>query len=155
MSNSILIGEVAPDITAKIQNSDGTVTDFNLYKVLASGQKVMLVFYPGDDTPGCTAQLCRIRDIYAEYKAAGIIVVGVNPASGESHLKFITKHSYPFGILVDEDKSIREAYGAVGSFFGKATTKRSVFLINTDKVVAYRFFGQQDDAKVLQIANGL
>ncbi len=155
MSKSIQIGEVAPNIIAKIQNADGTLTDFDLYQVLDSGQKVLIVFYPGDDTPGCTAQLCAIRDIYSDYENAGITVVGINPASDESHLKFIAKYNYQFGIIVDDTKSIRENYGAVGSFFGKPTTRRSVFLINTDKVVAYRFFGQQDNAKVLEIASGL
>jgi thioredoxin-dependent peroxiredoxin len=155
MPTSKQIGEIAPNILAKIQNPDETVSDFDLYKALESGQKIMLVFYPGDDTPGCTAQLCRIRDMYSDYAKAGITVVGVNPASSESHLQFITKYSYPFGIVVDETKSIRESYGAVGSFFGKPTTKRSVFLINTDKVIAYRFVGQQDDAKVLEIARSL
>jgi thioredoxin-dependent peroxiredoxin len=154
-STSKQIGEIAPNITAKIQNSNGAVTDFDLYAILESGQKVMIVFYPGDDTPGCTAQLCRIRDLYSDYQKAGITVVGINQANSESHFKFITKHSYQFGIIVDDAKTIRESYGAVGSFFGKATTKRSVFLINSDKVIAYRFFGQQDDAKVIDIAKDL
>ena len=154
-SPSLLVGQIAPDYTAVIQNADGTTSEFSLTKTLQSGQKVLMIFYPGDDTPGCTAQLCGVRDVYATFQKLGVTVVGVNPASAESHLKFITKHQYPFGIIVDEDKSIREKFGTVGSFFGKPTTRRSVFLIDTDGKCIYRFFGMQDNAKIFELLEGL
>jgi thioredoxin-dependent peroxiredoxin len=149
-SKSLIVGQTVPDFTATIQTLNGTET-FNLQDSLAAGQKILFIFYPGDDTPGCTAQLCGVRDVYETYQKLGVKVLGVNPASGESHLKFIQKFSYPFGIIVDEDKSIRELFGAVGSFFGKPTTRRSVFLVDTDGKVIYRFFGQQDNANIFEL----
>jgi thioredoxin-dependent peroxiredoxin len=149
-SKSIQVGQKAPDFTAIVQNPNGSES-VTLSKVLEAGQKVLLIFYPGDDTPGCTAQLCGVRDVYKQYQDLGVTVFGVNPANSESHLKFINKYNYKFGIIVDEDKSIREKFGAVGSFFGKATTKRSVFLIDTDGTVIFRFFGQQDNNKIFDL----
>ena len=153
-SKSITVGQIVPDFSATVQNLNGTET-FNLKQTLATGQKVLLIFYPGDDTPGCTAQLCGVRDVYSTYQKLGVKVLGVNPASGESHLKFIQKFGYPFGIIVDENKSIRELFGAVGNFFGKATTKRSVFLIDTDGKVIFRFFGQQDNNKIFELLENM
>jgi thioredoxin-dependent peroxiredoxin len=149
-SKSILVGQSVPDFNAVIQNPNGT-ENFNLNQTLKSSQKVLFIFYPGDDTPGCTTQLCGVRDVYATYQKYGVKVLGVNPANGESHLKFIKKYEYPFGIIVDEDKSIRELFGAVGSFFGKPTTKRSVFLVDTDGKVIFRHFGQQDNEKIFEM----
>jgi thioredoxin-dependent peroxiredoxin len=153
-SKSLTVGQTVPDFSAIVQNPDGT-DNFNLNETLKLGQKVLFIFYPGDDTPGCTAQLCGVRDVYATYQKYGVKVLGVNPASGESHLKFINKHEYPFGIIIDEDKSIRELFGAVGSFFGKPTTKRSVFLADTDGKVIYRSFGQQDNEKIFELLGGM
>lgn len=153
-SKSLQIGAKTPDFTATVQNSDGSISDITLSSLL-SESKVLLIFYPGDDTPGCTAQLCGVRDVYATYQKLGVTVLGVNPANAESHLKFIQKFDYPFGIIVDEDKSIREKFGAVGSFFGKPTTRRSVFLLDTDGTCIYRFFGQQDNNKIFEILEGV
>jgi thioredoxin-dependent peroxiredoxin len=153
-SKSIVVGQLVPDFSALVQNPNGT-ENFNLKNTLATGQKVLFIFYPGDDTPGCTAQLCGVRDFYTTYQKYGVKVIGVNPASGESHLKFIQKHDYPFGIIVDENKSIRELFGAVGSFFGKPTTKRSVFLVDLDGKVIFRHFGQQDNEKIFELLESL
>jgi thioredoxin-dependent peroxiredoxin len=149
-SKSLTAGQIVPEFTATIQNPTG-IEVFNLKETLATGTKVLFIFYPGDDTPGCTAQLCGVRDVYATYQKLGVKVVGINHASSESHHKFINKFEYPFGIIVDEDKSIRELFGAVGSFFGKPTTKRSVFLVDTDGKILYRFFGQQDNEKIFEL----
>ncbi len=153
-SKSIQVGQIAPDFTAAIQFPD-KLEMITLSKLLTLGQKVLLIFYPGDNTPGCTMQLCKIRDIYSEYKNKNVTVIGINHATAESHLSFIQKQNYPFGIVVDEDKSIRESYGAVGSFFGKPTTRRSVFLIDTDGKVIFRFFGQQDNDKIMELLDSL
>jgi thioredoxin-dependent peroxiredoxin len=96
-----------------------------------------------------------VRDVYKTYQKYGVKVVGINQGGAESHLKFIKKFDYPFGIIVDEDKSIRELFGAVGSFFGKPTTKRSVFLVNEKSEVIYRFFGQQDNEKIFELLESL
>jgi thioredoxin-dependent peroxiredoxin len=153
-SKSLTIGQSVSDFSANVQNPDGT-ENFNLKETLAAGQKVLLIFYPGDDTPGCTTQLCGVRDVYSQYQKYGVKVLGVNPASGESHLKFIKKHAYQFGIIVDEDKSIRELFGAVGSFFGKPTTKRSVFLIDTDGKLIFKVIGQQDNQEIFDLLDGM
>lgn len=153
-SQSITIGQTVPDFSATVQNPDG-IENFNLKETLATDQKVLLIFYPGDDTPGCTNQLCGVRDVYSQYQKYGVKVLGVNPASGESHLKFITKHKYPFGIIIDEDKSVRELFGAIGSFFGKPTTKRSVFLIDTDSKLIFKVIGQQDNQEIFELLEGM
>jgi peroxiredoxin Q/BCP len=144
------IQDTAPNFVAKVQNSDGSLEEIELYKLLET-QKVLLVFYPGDNTPGCTAQLCGIRDVYSDYQKYNVKVLGVNPANGESHLKFIEKFNYQFGIIIDEDKTIREKYGAIGQFFKAVITKRGVFLINQDKTIDYIFWGQQDNQKIFDL----
>jgi len=145
------IGDLAPDFEAEIQNPDGSVEKFNLELTLKQNNKVLLVFYPGDDTPGCTAQLCGIRDIYSQYRDFGVKVVGVNHADSKSHLKFINKYNYPFGIIIDQDKSIRAKYGAEKPFFNNVTTKRSVFLIDTNRKILFIHWGQQDNQQILDL----
>lgn len=150
-SAKLEIGDLAPVFEAEMQNPDGTIENFNLEKVLNQNQKVLLVFYPGDDTPGCTAQLCAIRDIYSQYQQLGVKVVGVNHADSKSHLKFITKYQYPFGIIIDKDKSIRSQYGAEKAFFKNITTKRSVFLIDTNRKILFIHWGQQDNQQIINL----
>ncbi len=141
------VGDIAPNFKSRTQTGES----IELYELLEKGSKVLLVFYPKDDTPGCTAQLCGIRDIYKEYKDKGVRVLGVNHGSSESHKDFIEKHNYPFDILVDEKKEIIKSYGSEKLFFKNLVVKRGVFLINTDKKIIYRFWGQQDNEKVLQV----
>jgi peroxiredoxin Q/BCP len=144
---SVQVGEIAPDFTAQTQSQESV----HLYSLLKSGQKVLLVFYPGDDTPGCTKQLCGIRDVYSEYAKLGVKVLGVNKAGFDSHQKFISKYQFPFDILVDEQNQIRDSYGAVKKFFNNLTVKRGVVLIDTDKKILYTFWGQQDNQKIIEI----
>ena len=141
------VGDKAPDFTTVTQSGD----KIDLYNLLGSGQKVLLVFYPGDDTPGCTSQLCGIRDVYSDYKKLGVRVLGVNHADAKSHQKFIDKFSYPFDILVDEGKVISHQYGAIKKFFANYVLKRGVFLIDTDGTILYIFWGQQDNQKVMDV----
>lgn len=145
------VGEIAPNFSAVSQNPDRSTENIELNKILESGKKVLLVFYPGDDTPGCTAQLCGIRDVYKEYEDLGVVVLGVNHAGEESHLKFIKKYEFPFPIVVDQDKSIRAKYGAEKLFFKNITTKRSVFLIDTNKKILFIKWGQQDNEEILNM----
>jgi peroxiredoxin len=159
------IGDIAPDFTTKVQNPDGSITDFDLHKFVKEGNKVLLVFYPGDDTPGCTAQLCGIRDIYKEYQDLGITVLGVNPAKAESHLKFIKKYNYQFGIIEDTqktikenletEKTVREKYQAEKLFFKHKTTKRGVFLVNEKAEILFIHWGQQNNQEILDLVKNL
>ena len=127
-------GDDAPDFNAKDQDgNDVKLADLK-------DQRVVLYFYPKDDTPGCTKEACSFRDADDVYKAKGIRVLGVSTDNEKSHQKFISKFQLPFDLLADTDKQIVEAYGVWGekSMYGKKYmgTSRKTFLIDGDgKVV--------------------
>ncbi|RTQ46779.1 thioredoxin-dependent thiol peroxidase [Hymenobacter gummosus] len=98
-------GDQAPDFTA--QDQSGQTHRLSDYR----GQRVALYFYPKDDTPGCTAQACSLRDGEAQLKAAGIQVLGVSPDDVASHQKFAEKFELPFPLLADPERQLTEAYG--------------------------------------------
>lgn len=108
MAESPQIGEQAPDFEARTDT--GETVRLSDYR----GQKVVLYFYPKDDTSGCTKQACGFRDNYAEIEARDATVLGVSPDPEASHQKFKTKYDLPFTLLVDEDHSISEMYGVWG-----------------------------------------
>lgn len=123
-------GDKAPDFAAPDQ--DGKTIRLSDYK----GKKVILYFYPKDDTPGCTAQACNLRDNYDTLLKAGYIVLGVSSDDEKSHRKFIDKYSLPFPLIADTDKAINEAYGvwAEKNNFGKTYmgTVRTTFVIDEE-----------------------
>ena len=98
------------------------------------GQKVVLYFYPKDDTPGCTKEACSFRDEFAKFKKRGITVLGVSPDNEKSHKKFETKYKLPFTLLADTDHAIAESYGVWGEkkFMGRTYmgVLRTTFLID-------------------------
>ena len=98
------------------------------------GQKVVLYFYPKDDTPGCTREACSFRDAWKKFKQQGIAVLGVSPDSEASHKKFETKYKLPFTLLADKDHAIADAYGVWGEkkFMGRTYmgVLRTTFLID-------------------------
>jgi len=98
------------------------------------GQKVVLYFYPKDDTPGCTKEACSFRDAFSEFEAQGIKVLGVSPDSETSHKKFAEKYNLPFTLLADKDHAIADAYGTYGQkkFMGRTYmgVNRTTFLID-------------------------
>ena len=100
------------------------------------GKPVVLYFYPRDDTPGCTAQACGIRDAYGEFERAGAVVLGVSPDKAESHVKFKAKFDLPFTLLADPDHAVAEQYGVWGEKknYGKTYMGiiRSTFVIDPD-----------------------
>lgn len=101
----LTIGDTAPDFTSTDQNGDTVrLSDYR-------GRRVALYFYPKDDTPGCTAQACSLRDSYGDLQAAGYEVLGVSIDSQASHRKFADKYDLPFRLVADTDKQIVEAYG--------------------------------------------
>jgi peroxiredoxin Q/BCP len=106
--SQLQVGDMAPDFTA-VTDADKRVSlsDFR-------GKRVVLYFYPADDTPGCTTQACSFRDNYLEIEERNAVVLGVSPDGVKSHQKFKTKYNLPFTLLVDEDHSITETYGAWG-----------------------------------------
>ncbi len=122
------IGDMAPDFEAQTDTGKAVrLSDFR-------GKRVVLYFYPKDDTPGCTTQACGFRDNYLEIEERNAVVLGVSPDNQASHQKFKTKYNLPFTLLVDEDHAIAEAYGAWGekSTFGKKSVGilRSHFVID-------------------------
>jgi thioredoxin-dependent peroxiredoxin len=102
------VGELAPDFTTK--DGHGNPVTLSQYR----GKKVVLYFYPKDDTPGCTKQACSFRDAHDEYQEKGIVVLGVSLDNEESHQAFASKFSLPFTLLADTDHSVSEAYGVYG-----------------------------------------
>ena len=128
-------GQRAPEFTAKDQEgNEVTLSQF-------LGKKVVLYFYPKDDTPGCTAEACDFRDNYQGLTAKGIVVLGVSVDDEKSHKKFIAKHNLPFTLLADTDKQIVEAYGVWGekNMYGKTYmgTNRKTFLIDEKGNIAH------------------
>ncbi len=123
-------GDKAPDFNTKDQS--GNAVKLSDYK----GKKVVLYFYPKDDTPGCTKEACSFRDADDVYNKNGIKVFGVSTDDEKSHQKFISKYQLPFDLLADTDKDIVEKYGVWGekSMYGKKYmgTMRKTFLIGED-----------------------
>jgi peroxiredoxin Q/BCP len=116
-------GDLAPDFTLPDQDEvEHTLSDYN-------GQKVLVYFYPKDDTPGCTKEACGLRDAYGDYEAANIVILGISFDTAESHRKFREKHSLPFPLLSDTKKTVAAAYGTKGVY--PLAIRRS-FLINEE-----------------------
>jgi peroxiredoxin Q/BCP len=121
-------GTTAPAFKTKDANGESvSLKDFR-------GQKVVLYFYPKDDTPGCTKEACSFRDAFSKFKKQGIAVLGVSPDSEASHKKFTAKYKLPFTLLADTDRAIVEAYGVWGEkkFMGRTYmgVYRTTFLID-------------------------
>lgn len=125
---SVEVGQKAPEFEAKI----GTGETIKLSDYL--GKKVILYFYPKDNTPGCTAQACNLRDNYEALQQAGYVVLGISSDSEKSHQKFIEKQSLPFSLIADPDKTVHEAYGTwvEKSMYGRKYmgTARTTFVID-------------------------
>ena len=111
----------------------------------------MLYFYPKDNTSGCTAEACSLRDGYSELQAAGYEVVGVSKDSAASHLKFKDKYQLPFPLIAAVDHTLLEAMGAWGEkvMYGKKTmgTIRTTFIINEEGIIERIFSGKQVNTK--------
>jgi peroxiredoxin Q/BCP len=130
MSTTLKEGDKAPAFSGRDQNGrQVSLSDFK-------GQRVILYFYPKDDTPGCTAQACNLRDNYASLTQKGFQVIGVSVDSEKSHKKFEEKYDLPFTLLADDDKKIVNAYGVYGQkkFMGREYmgTIRTTFVIDGD-----------------------
>jgi peroxiredoxin Q/BCP len=123
-------GDAAPDFTARdAEGKEVTLSELR-------GRRVVLYFYPKDDTPGCTKQACSLRDGFAEFERRNIKVLGVSLDDEKSHQKFAAKYDLPFTLLADTDHAVADRYGVYGekSFMGKKYmgVDRKTFLIDEE-----------------------
>ena len=137
-------GEVAPDFTLESDAGERvSLSDFR-------GRPVVLYFYPKDDTPGCTAQACGIRDAYADFEHAGAVVLGISPDKAAKHVKFKEKYDLPFTLLADTGHEVAELYGVWGEkrFAGRMYrgVNRTTFLVAPDGTVTKVMHDVKPDA---------
>ena len=130
---ALQVGDKAPEVLGI--NQDGNeirLSDF-------AGKKLVLYFYPKDNTPGCTAQACSLRDEYAELRKKGYEVLGVSADSAASHQKFIQKYDLPFNLISDGDKMLSEQFGTWGEkkLYGKSYMGmlRTTFIIDENGII--------------------
>lgn len=127
-------GDAAPDFNATL--STGETVSLSDY----AGKKLILYFYPKDNTPGCTAEACSLRDGYAELRSQGYEILGVSPDGVTKHQKFINKYELPFELIADEDKTVMNAYGVWGpkKFMGRTYdgVHRITFVIDEEGKIA-------------------
>ena len=130
---ALQVGDKAPEVLGI--NQDGNeirLSDF-------AGKKLVLYFYPKDNTPGCTAQACSLRDEYSELRKKGYQVLGVSADSAASHQKFIQKYDLPFNLISDVDKTLSEQFGTWGEkkLYGKSYMGmlRTTFIIDENGII--------------------
>ena len=149
MANSNAVNNPAPDFTLK----DGNGAEWRLSD--HRGKVVVLLFYPGDETPVCTSQMCSVRDRWEDYVATGAEVVGISSDSIESHKKFAEHHSLPLRLLSDSERAVAKQYGALSLIPGRVA--RSVFVIDARGILRYSdvrpigLFKPKDDATIAAI----
>jgi len=127
------VGDKAPNISAKDQN--GNQVNLEKYR----GRKIILFFYPKDNTPGCTAEACNLRDNYSDIKEKGFEVIGVSPDSEKSHQKFIENKQLPFDLISDTEHIILNDYGVWGEkkMYGRTYegVHRTTFVISEEGII--------------------
>lgn len=127
------IGKKAPAFSAKNQKEETLTLDHY------TGKKLVLYFYPKDDTPGCTAEACDLRDHYQKFLDAGYEILGVSPDKETKHQKFIDKYELPFDLLADTEQTVANAYGVwvEKNMYGRKYMgiKRTTFIINEEGIL--------------------
>ena len=140
-SEPLKVGETAPDFS--LPDQDGKAVALRNLR----GRNVVLIFYPGDDTTVCRAQLCEFRDRWTQAGAKNTLVYGVNPQSAASHERFREKSKLPFPLLVDHGQNVGRLYHANGLI-----VKRTVYLIGPDGVIRFAQRGKPSADQVLAAA---
>ena len=137
-------GDPAPAFSAL--NEKGETVQLSDFK----GKKLVLYFYPKDDTPGCTAEACSLRDGYGQFQAKGYEILGVSPDTVKKHVKFQEKYNLPFSLLADEDHAMSTAFGVWGpkKFMGRVYdgVHRTTFVIDEHGIIE-RIVAKVDTAK--------
>ena len=146
-------GTMAPGFT--LNDKDGnkvTLSDFR-------GKKVVLYFYPRDNTPGCTRQACAFRDAYAEFKQANVVVIGISRDSEKSHQNFANKYKLPIILLADPELAVLQAYGVwqEKKSYGKVSmgVVRTTFIIDEEGLIEKVFTRVKPDTNAREILNYL
>lgn len=142
-ADPLALGTQAPDFT--LQDQDGKSVTLSALK----GKNVVLVFYPMDETPTCTTQLCEFRDHWGDVQAKNTLVFGVNPGSAEKHQKFRKNRAFPFPLLVDTDQKVAKLYKSDGWF----VPSRTVYLIGKDGRIKFAQKGKPVPELVLKAAD--
>jgi thioredoxin-dependent peroxiredoxin len=130
LKGGVNVGESAPDFA--LPDGEGQTWRLSEHR----GETVVLLFYPGDNTPVCTKQMCSVRDKWSDYVATGARIVGISTDTVESHKGFAAKHSLPFPLLADPGEEVIRAYG-VRSWLPHRSA-RAVVIINSDGIVSYK-----------------
>lgn len=143
------VGDVAPDFT--LPNEQGHPVALASFRNV---HPVVLIFYPGDNTPVCTAQLCAVRDQHQAYVDAGAVVLGINPGSGESHRRFMQRHHFQFHLLVDAERAVARQYGALLGWGPLTVINRTVYVVGSDGRIAFAQRGVPNNATVLAAIRG-
>lgn len=146
-SRLLPIGEIAPDFTAS--TGDGTTARLSEWR---GKKRVVLVFYPGDNTPVCTAQLCAFRDDWSQFQAEDTLVYGVNPSRAGKHTQFTERHNFPFPLLVDTRGRIAAAYGC-RMLFG--LIRRTVYVVDRQGRIAFAQRGNPATDDILRALRAL
>lgn len=133
MPTPLKVGDKAPDFSGTNENGEPlSLSDF-------SGRKLVLFFYPQDNTPGCTLEACNLRDNYSKLKKAGFALLGVSPDSERKHRNFIKKFNLPFPLLADTEQETLQAYGVWGAkkFMGRSYigVHRTTFIIDENGII--------------------
>ena len=146
-------GDAAPDFAMK--DAEGNTWRLGDLR----GKKVILFFYPADDTPGCTAEACDFRDARDELADAGYVVLGASPQGAESHAAFATKFGLNFPLLIDADTSVAQAYGAadeVGDYKGiPLRVLRSTFVIDEEGTISQALYSVNTRSHVSELQAAL
>lgn len=139
------VGDSAPRFS--LPDQDGKT---HALKDVIGKKCVVLIFYPGDMTPGCTIQLCGIRDQYQKIKEKGAVVFAINHADQESHKTFAKKYRFPFPLLTDTNKNISKKYGAIRKLFTQTLIKRTVVVIDKSGRIRYQKHGMPKESEILK-----
>jgi thioredoxin-dependent peroxiredoxin len=151
----LIVGDKAPNFTLKDQHGEKVALKDYL------GSRIVLYFYPADDTPGCTKEACQFNDDFAAFTKLGVLIFGISPDGAESHQAFKKKFGLNFTLLSDPEKTTMEKYGAFGEkmLYGKKVNGviRSTFIVSATGVIERAFYNVRSDghaAKVLAALEG-
>ena len=148
----VKVGQFAPPFSTQMvagdQQTPVSLADFH-------GRKVILYFYPKDDTPGCTKEACAFRDGYARFQNAGLVVLGCSIDSADSHKEFIKKYSLPFSLLLDPDRKIASAYGAANGIPILGLDRRVTYVIDENGKVLKVYPNVDPSTHAIEILNDL